>query len=135
MVDWKRNDNRTKSWRILLVAVTVPLLHFSPLYAEATRIPQACLSCHEQTAPPLRLVYRRYLMLYSSHARIAEKMRDFLVRPSMEGSSMPEGMKSRFNPQNHPAFDPATAATAVEALIRQEDISRRFVYTKKPTAP
>ncbi|WP_457605349.1 hypothetical protein [Nitratifractor sp.] len=80
-----------------------------------------CMACHSRAAPPLSFVYRHYLALYSAQDRIEERMLRFLAHPSAELSSIPEGMKRRFDPAGHPAFAPALARSAVEALIRRED--------------
>ncbi len=110
--------------------VLVLFLGFHSIAAGQSAIPQRCTVCHEKSAPPLSLVYRRYLMLYSSKARIEKKMVDFLTAPSKEKSAMPEGMKNRFNPQNHPAFATSVAKEAVDKLIEKEDLIPRIVVPK-----
>lgn len=90
-----------------------------------------CAACHETKAPPLSLIYRRYLILYSSKARIQERMIDFLTAPSKAKSAMPEGMKNRFNPQNHPRFKPQTIQKTVKKLIEKEDLIPKIVVPKR----
>ena len=92
---------------------------------------ERCSACHEKSAPPLSLVYRRYLMLYSSKARIQKHMVAFLVAPSKAKSAMPEGMKNRFKPQNHPPFSPQIAQKAVQQLIEKEDLIPKIVVPKR----
>ncbi len=86
-----------------------------------------CIHCHTASAPPFPMIYRRYLMLYSSKSRIAAHMEAFLRKPSAKGSAMPEGMKTRFHPQNHPAFDTKSIHEAVSELIRTEDVVPRLI--------
>ncbi len=93
-----------------------------------------CTDCHSTSAPPLSLVYRRYLMFDSSKERIRKHMVDFLTAPSKEKSAMPEGMKNRFNPQKHPVFSPSDAQRAVQELIEQEDLIPRIVVPKRRNA-
>ncbi len=90
-----------------------------------------CLTCHDVSAPPLSLLYRRYLMLYSSKDRIEERMVSFLTAPSKEKSSMPEGMKNRFNPQNHPIFEKEEARRAVKRVIEKEDLIKKIIEPPK----
>ena len=97
------------------------------LCARTPEIPPSCLACHAKTAPPLSLVYRRYLMLYSSKPRIVKRMARFLTTPGRRLSSMPEGMKNRFNPELHPAYDPQTAEKAAEAVVEKEDVLKKIV--------
>ena len=105
------------------------------LFGGEESVAKQCLTCHDVSAPPLSLVYRRYLMLYSSKKRIEKRMVNFLKAPSKERSSMPEGMKNRFNPQNHPSFDENVAEKAVESLIEKEDPIKRIVVRASEEAP
>ena len=100
--------------------------------AEPTSLPARCTACHTKNAPPLSLIYRRYLMLYSSKERIQKRMIDFLRAPSKAKSAMPEGMKNRFNPQKHPAFSPQIAKKTVDTLIEKEDLIPRIVVPGRP---
>jgi hypothetical protein len=109
-------------------AVLIFLLGVQCIAAEVEAL-KICTVCHETAAPPFSLVYRRYLMLYSSKARIEKRMVNFLTAPSKKRSSMPEGMKNRFNPQEHPAFDAQTVHKAVKALIRKEDLIPKIVVS------
>ncbi len=106
---------------ILLLGLTLPVL-----CAPKTSLTR-CMQCHATSAPPFPMIYRRYLMLYSSKSRIAAHMEAFLRKPSAKGSAMPEGMKSRFHPQNHPAFDAKSIHEAVSELIRTEDVVPRLI--------
>ncbi|WP_456381604.1 hypothetical protein [Hydrogenimonas sp.] len=117
--------------------LTILFFLFSSLFGETVGndFSRECLTCHEKTAPPLSLVYRRYLMLYSSKRQIERRMIDFLKAPSKEKSSMPEGMKNRFNPQLHPSFDEKVAEKAVEKVIEKEDPIKRIVVKPPKEAP
>jgi len=83
---------------------------------------KSCNSCHQFNAPPLTMIYRRYLMLYSSKNIIKRRMVDFLLLPSDDKSSIPIGLKRRFKPSKHPKFDLDTASRCVEELIKSEDL-------------
>ena len=109
-------------------AVMILILALSGLVAESVSPPARCAVCHEKSAPPLSLIYRRYLMLYSSKERIQKRMIDFLSAPSKAKSAMPEGMKNRFNPQKHPVFIPRVARKAVDKLIEQENLVSRIIF-------
>ncbi len=112
--------------------VMILVLILSGLAAEPTSPLARCAVCHTKSGPPLSLIYRRYLMLYSSKERIRKHMVDFLTAPSKEKSAMPEGMKNRFNPQKHPIFPPQIAKKAVETLIEKENLIPRIVVPGRP---
>ncbi len=113
--------------RVILILI----LGIQCLPAKKTAALSQCAACHNASAPPLSLVYRRYLMLYSSKERIQKRMIDFLLAPSKAKSSMPEGMKNRFNPQKHPAFSPQIAKKAVDTLIEKEDLIQKIIVREK----
>ncbi len=113
--------------RIIILLILV----LSGFAAEPTSLPARCTACHTTSGPPLSLIYRRYLMLYSSKERIQKRMIDFLRTPSKAKSAMPEGMKNRFNPQKHPAFSPKIAKKAVDTLIEKEDLIQKIIVRKK----
>ena len=98
--------------------------------ASETDILQKCLVCHENSAPPFTMVYRRYLMLYSSKSKIKKSMIDFLTAPSRKKSSMPEGMKSRFYPESHPVYSFYEVKKSVTELINREDIIPKITFSK-----
>lgn len=89
---------------------------------------QKCLVCHKNSAPPFAMVYRRYLMLYSSKFEIKKRMVDFLIAPSRNKSSMPEGMMIRFYPENHPIYSYDEVNKSVDEVINREDIIQKITF-------
>ena len=86
-----------------------------------------CNECHNKfLAPPYKKVYKHYLLKYSSRSRVEKAMIDFLKAPSREKSAMSDGMKRRFNPDEHPLFDSDMTVRAVRYIIEQEDVTKRF---------
>jgi hypothetical protein len=91
-----------------------------------------CAACHgEAPSPPFDMIYKRYLLVHGSKARVRRAMTAFLQAPSQEKSAMPEGMKNRFHPERHPAFDADTAARAVDRIIEDEDVMKRIYIPQK----
>ncbi len=80
-----------------------------------------CAKCHDKKAPPFNIIYRKYLVTYSSKKRIKEKMVDFLLNPSDKKSILPQEMKKRFFPRTHPAYSISVAEKTVEKIIEKED--------------
>lgn len=86
-----------------------------------------CNECHNNyLAPPYKKVYKHYLLKYSSKVRIEKAMIDFLKAPAREKSAMPDGMKRRFDPSEHPVFDDDTIRKASRYIAKQEDVINRF---------
>lgn len=113
----------------MVKAVLFFILAFQSMASE-TDVLQKCLVCHENSAPPFAMVYRRYLVLYSSKSKIKKRMIDFLTSPSRKKSSMPEGMKRRFYPESHPVYSYDEVNKSVTELIHREDIIPKITFQK-----
>ena len=48
-----------------------------------------CLSCHQQQQIPSALIYKRYLMKYSTNKRMEQAMFTYMKEPKKENSIMP----------------------------------------------
>jgi len=70
------------------------------LYAKENRVSKLiedrCLSCHKTQSIPSEMIYRRYLLKYSSKDRIREKIYNYLRSPKRENSIMPPQFFSKF---------------------------------------
>ncbi len=86
-----------------------------------------CKKCHDDySSPPYNMIYKRYLLYYSSRAGVEKAMIDFLQAPTREKSAMPEGMKRRFHPEKHPAYELKVAEKAVKYIIEKEDVIQKL---------
>jgi len=61
---------------------------------------KGCLSCHEKERIPSRLIYKKYLLKYSSKDRIAKAMFEYIKNPSKEKSSLPKQFFLKFSLKN-----------------------------------
>ena len=105
-----------------------------PLFLWGQVLHEHCDRCHENRIP-YTMIYKRALLLYSSKERIKRNLTDFLVSPSADKSILPPGLKRRFDPAKHPKFSKEIAQKAIEELIEQEDIVKKFrTTTKKRTS-
>ncbi|GEM_PF-2445385 len=97
------------------------------LYGGDDILQHRCAACHtDAPSPPFDMIYKRYLLMHGSKSRVRRAMTDFLTAPSQRRSAMPEGMKNRFHPERHPAFDAETARKAVDRIIENEDVIKRI---------
>ncbi|MRI58116.1 MAG: hypothetical protein C6H99_01270 [Epsilonproteobacteria bacterium] len=110
------------------------VLMLLPLILGAQILKHHCDRCHKSQIPYV-MIYKRALLLYSSKERIKRNLTDFLVSPSADKSILPPGLKRRFDPAKHPKFSKEIAQKAIEELIEQEDIVKKFrTTTKKRTS-
>jgi hypothetical protein len=57
---------------------------------------QNCLECHIREKIPSELIYRRYLLKYSTHKAIKSKLIQYLKNPTTETSIMPKQFFLKF---------------------------------------
>jgi hypothetical protein len=56
----------------------------------------SCIECHKEQNIPSELIYRKYLMKYSSNKIIKDKMFKYLQNPKKENSIMPKQFFIKF---------------------------------------
>ena len=86
-----------------------------------------CLECHQAQKIPSELIYRRYLMRYSTSARIESAMISYLKMPQKEHSIMPPQFFLKFPMKE--AFDKNETAleSGVRKYIEKYDIRKRLI--------
>lgn len=71
---------------IPLIASTKPL----------TSLKNSCLNCHIKQKIPSELIYRRYLMRYSTDKKMQKSILDYLQKPNQTTSIMPKQFFLKF---------------------------------------
>jgi len=79
------------------------ILSILSTYSYAGFLDDKCLNCHNQQKIPSQLIYKKYLIKYSSNKIIKKKIIDYLNKPMSNKSIMPQQfflkfpMKDRLN--------------------------------------
>ena len=94
---------------------------------------KACLSCHKEQQIPSDLIYRRYLMKYSTTERIEKAMFTYLKEPLHERSIMPPQFFLKFPMKPPMNMDDETLKREIRAYMKQFDIKKRLIL-EKPTS-
>jgi len=92
--------------------ITVWALFTVALLAQDIHLKNSCLNCHQKEQIPSSMIYKRYLMKYSSPSRIEDAMFAYLQHPQKENSIMP--------PQFFLKFPMKTALHVENTMLRQE---------------
>jgi hypothetical protein len=91
-----------------------------------TMLDENCLACHREQKLPDNLIYRRYLLKYSSPARIENALTVYLKAPSKSRSIMPKEFFLRF-PIKYPTdLNDAELKQSIQAYMERFDIKRRL---------
>ena len=87
----------------------------------------ACLQCHQEEQIPSSLVYRRYLMRYSTPERISEAMFRYLKNPSKTASIMPSQFFLKFPMKKKTKMDDMELRQYIHRYIEKFDVKKKLV--------
>ena len=102
-----------KIFIILLLSTLAQTKEPSPL------LQQNCLKCHGEQKIPSELIYRRYLMKFSTKERIKKSLLSYLNNPKKENSIMPQQFFLKF---------PQKEALDLNETVLEESISVYLDY-------
>jgi len=104
------------------------------LFLSANRDEQAiqnleinCLSCHVQQQIPSQLIYRRYLMKYSTDKRIEEAIFTYFRHPKKENSIMPPQFFLKFPMKEKLQLDDTLLRTNIREYLKKFDIREHII--------
>jgi hypothetical protein len=111
---------------IILLGVATTLSLHAQTSDPSALLEENCLSCHREQKLPDNLIYRRYLLRYSSQGRIETALSAYLKTPSKAHSIMPREFFLRF-PMKYPTeLDEATLQRSIRAYMDYFDVKRRL---------
>ena len=86
-----------------------------------------CLNCHQKQQIPSSLIYKRYLMKYSTEKRMEDAMFMYLNNPSKAFSIMPAPFFLKFPMKEKVELDERTLRSHIQAYLEKYDIKKRLV--------
>ena len=90
------------------------------------RVQTNCLNCHIEQKIPSELIYRRYLMKYSTNTQIKKKILKYLKNPKEELSIMPKQFFLKFLMKEKLSIDDKILEDSVNEYIEYFDITKRL---------
>jgi len=87
----------------------------------------ACLQCHKAEQIPDSLIYRRYLMRYSTSERISEAMLKYLEVPKKTDSIMPSQFFLKFSMKEKMEMSEVELKKYIQCYIEAFDIKKKLV--------
>ena len=113
---------------IILIAALSTLLPAQPPVDPV--LEANCLGCHREQKLPDNLIYRRYLLRYSSPERIETALIAYLRHPDKSHSIMPSEFFLRF-PLKYPLkIEDAVLRESVQKYLEYFDVRRRLQLEK-----
>jgi len=86
-----------------------------------------CLACHSQQKIPSELIYRRYLLKYSTHNNIKKRLIEYLKNPKKERSIMPKQFFLKFPQKRALDLNNTTLNSSVDAYLDYFDIKKKLI--------
>jgi len=108
-------------WVALMVVVSAK---------EGASLQQNCLSCHQEQQIPSVLIYKRYLMQYSTDERMEEAMFTYLKDPKKEHSIMPAPFFLKFPMKEKLGLNDAQLRENIHLYLDTFDIKKKLVLEK-----
>jgi hypothetical protein len=102
------------------------------LFAEESNIQDnafanVCLNCHQQQQIPSSLIYKRYLMKYSTNKNMEKAIFNYLKDPKKEHSIMPAPFFLKFPMKEKILLDDKTLRKYIQLYLQQFDIKKKLV--------
>ena len=86
-----------------------------------------CLNCHQDQQIPSSLIYKRYLMKYSTEKRMEDAMFAYLKNPSKPFSIMPAPFFLKFPMKEKIELDDVTLRKNIKSYLDTFDIKKKLV--------
>jgi len=114
--------------RLYIIIAAIGLTTITCAQENSTaNLQKTCLTCHQAQQIPSEIIYRRYLMRYSSKETIKKKIVAYLKHPSTDTSIMPEPFFRKFPLKKATTLDDKTLERMVEAYIAHFDVKGRVI--------
>lgn len=111
---------------LVFMGIIFSIVQGEQIPSEETRLYQSCIRCHVQEQVPSELIYRRYLMKYSSHKRIQDVIFEYLQKPEMEKTIMPKQFFMKFSQKAPSSLKDEALRKGIEAYLNFYDIKKRL---------
>jgi len=97
---------------------------------EKQQVQQKCLQCHHEEQIPNGLIYRRYLMKYSTGEAMKIAILKYLKDPKQENSIMPHPFFSKFAMKEVSELDDESLKKYIQTFLDTFDMKKKMVLPK-----
>ena len=106
--------------------ITIWALFTVALLAQDIHLNNSCLNCHQKEQIPSSMIYKRYLMKYSSPSRIEDAIFAYLQHPQKEDSIMPSQFFLKFPMKTALNIEDSVLRQEIKAYIKTFDIKKKL---------
>jgi len=97
------------------------------VFADFNQLERHCLSCHKAQQIPSNLIYRRYLMKYSTTKQIEDAMFNYLKNPKKERSILPAQFFLKFPMKKALQLNDVELQQSIKAYVEQFDVKKKLI--------
>ena len=91
------------------------------------QLQKECLQCHVEQQIPSALVYRRYLMKYSTSERMQKAMFAYIKNPDKKHSIMPPQFFLKFPMKETTTLDDDTLQKMIKRYLNSFDVKKKLI--------
>lgn len=102
-------------------------LYAGETFFQEEQLQSKCLGCHMQEQIPSELIYRRYLMTYSTQEEMQNAIFNYLKDPQKENSIMPPPFFFKFPMKEALDLDDVTLRENIRAFLDHYDVKKRLI--------
>ena len=90
----------------------------------------SCLACHQENQIPSELIYKRYLMQYSTDEKMQKVMYAYLKNPQKERSIMPSVFFSKFPMKEASALNDRELKKEISAYLKHFNLKKKLTNSR-----
>ena len=115
---------------ILTVFLLLTCIYAEGKGSQSDTLEAQCLKCHQEQQIPDSLIYRRYMMTYSTNRRMEEAILTYLKAPEASRSIMPKPFFLKFPMKETLHMDKDVLRRYVRAYLEKYDLKKKLVLEK-----
>jgi hypothetical protein len=100
------------------------------IYAQDTDVEKNCHSCHKSQQIPTKMIYKRYLMNYSTDEYMERAIFDYLKNPNKKNSIMPKVFFTKFPMKPKTKLNDKELRENIHSYLKEFDIKKRLILKK-----
>lgn len=106
---------------VLLLTLAIDAKELSKL------LEKNCISCHVKQKIPSELIYRRYLLKYSTHNNIKGQLLHYLREPNPKNSIMPKQFFLKFPTKIALDLNATLLEAGIDAYLDYFDVKKKLI--------
>ena len=115
---------------VMVLSFLSLFLYAEELNTQEHSFKNTCLSCHQQQQIPSALIYKRYLMKYSTNKRMEDAMFIYMKDPKKEHSIMPAPFFLKFPMKENIDLDDDTLRKHIKTYLELLDIKKKLMLVE-----